>query len=93
MGEYDYVPVERAKPHVIVACSRDVAIQYRDAFQLDANMWACLGVGQRLPGKGWQRIVMLRPHWSLSPAEAIEFELFVENWRTATFPDSVFKIL
>jgi hypothetical protein len=93
MGEYDYVPLERAKANVIVAWTRDVAIQYRDAFNLDANQWACLGVGQRLPGKPWQRLVMIRPHWNLSPAEAIEFEMLVQNWRTMTYADSVFKLL
>lgn len=73
--------------------SRDVALQYSEAFDLDAEKWACLGVGQRLPGKAWKRIVMMRPHWSLAPAEAIEFEMFVQNWLTARDLDGVFKII
>ncbi len=93
MGEYDYVQVERAKPNVLVAYSREVALQLLEALDLDAEKWACLGVGQRLPGKAWKRIVMMRPHWSLSPAEAIEFEMFVQNWITAKGPDAVFKII
>jgi hypothetical protein len=93
MGEYDYVPLERAKPNVIVAYSRDIAIQYREAFDLDQATWACLGYGERLPGKWWQRIAMMRPHWSQSPAEAIDFERMIENWRIATKRDSVFKVL
>jgi hypothetical protein len=93
MGEYDYVPLERAKPNVIVAYSRDVAIQYRDAFNLDESQWACLGYCQRLPGKWWQRIVMMRPHWNQSVAEAIDFEMRVDDWRAATVADSVFKLI
>jgi hypothetical protein len=89
----DYIAVERAKPNVIVAYSRDVAIQCRDAFALDPETWACLAYHERLPGKPWQRIALMRPHWSQSPAQAIEFEMYVENWRIARFPDGIFKII
>lgn len=79
--------------NLLVAWSGDIAKQYAEAFGLNLNEWGVAGVGEARIGRRYQRIVLLRPHWNMCVADAIEFEFQTERWRTALGPSGYFKVI
>lgn len=81
------------KPNLVVAYHKDIAEQYIDAFGLDNAQWDAAAVYENRTGHRFDRVILVRPHWSMSAVDAIEFEFAIDDWRTLTGPNDYFKVL
>ena len=81
------------KPFLVVAYHKEIAEQYVEAFGLDKTRWDVSAIYEARTGFRFDRIILIRPHWSMPAVEAIEFEFAIDDWRTLTGPNDYFKVL
>jgi hypothetical protein len=78
--------------NAIVAGTNHVAQQYAQAFGLSPEVWATYALGQAVTGRGFHRVVIIRPHWGSGGTHAI-VELEIEHWHTRLLQDGKLKVL
>lgn len=77
----------------VIAATDDVARQYMDAFGLSPEIWEPLSHGAALMARTFHRIVVIRPHWRMSPIEIEDFEENIERIRLRVARDGHFKVI
>lgn len=68
--------------NAVVASTKHIAEQYIKAFNIGDEVWEGFGVGESIRGRGFDRVVMIRPHWNMGSYEILEFEKEIDHWRT-----------
>ncbi|WP_461320312.1 hypothetical protein [Bradyrhizobium elkanii] len=77
----------------VVAANEAIARQYMDAFKLSSEIWDARVYDTAL-GAQYEHIVLIRPHWRLSPAEIAHFEqLILPMWLTRLSRTGKMKVI
>jgi len=77
--------------YAVVASTLHIAEQYIEAFGLDPAVWQHKEIHGCPPGAGWDRVVIIRPHWSYHDRN--DFERGVQRWCAHTHPGAPFKLI
>ena len=77
----------------VIAATTDIARQYMDAFSLSPEIWEPLDHGACLMARRFDRIVVIRPHWTMSPIEIEDFEENIQRIRMRVECDGQFKVI
>lgn len=82
--------MSRPPRYAVVATNLHVAEQYIEAFDLDPDLWEAWAIGQSVAGRGFDRVVFIRPHWGYR-VEDLERE--VMHWRSRLYQNAQFKLI
>lgn len=77
----------------VFAATSDIACQYRDAFCLSPEIWEAMSHGDALMARTFLRVVVIRPHWKMSPIEIEDFEENIQRIRLRVVKDGYFKVI
>jgi hypothetical protein len=77
----------------VIAATQDIARQYMDAFGLSPEIWRPIAHGDALLAHVFDRIVVIRPHWRLSPIEIEDFEENIHRIRCRVAQGGQFKVI
>ena len=86
--------LQMAKPwNSVIAETIHIAEQYIDAFGLSKEMWEARTHGESPAGVQYHRIVVIRPHWRVTPEQYPAFQAQAAPWMKAVAPNGHFKII
>jgi hypothetical protein len=86
--------IEQAKPWcAVIAETEHIAEQYIVAFGLSREIWEPRTHGESPVGLSYDRIVIIRPHWRVTPEQYSAFQAQAAPWMRAVAPDGHFKII
>jgi hypothetical protein len=78
--------------NAVVAHTVDLAKQYVEAFGLNQEDWATFAICQAVVGRGFNRVVFLRPHRGSGGSQAM-VEREIEHWYTRLHKDGTINII
>ena len=78
--------------NAIVAGTKHVAEQYAEAFGLSPEVWATFGLGEAVTGRGFHRVVLIRPHWDFG-GTITQVEQEIRHWHTRLLEDGKLKLI
>jgi hypothetical protein len=79
--------------NAIVAYSRERAEDFIEAFDLSVEDWDALYFRQPIRLRGYDKVVVVRPHWQMSVEDNEYFEKWLQVWRSHVRPGGDFQVL
>ncbi|WP_316200929.1 MULTISPECIES: hypothetical protein [unclassified Bradyrhizobium] len=79
--------------NAIVAATIAVAEQYISAFGLDTKHWRVFRHSDNPAGRCFDRLVIIRPHWRVTPEQIAAFEDSVHSWFSRVDSDGHITVL
>ncbi|MDB5603473.1 MAG: hypothetical protein JWP25_373 [Bradyrhizobium sp.] len=79
--------------NAVIAETMHIAVQYMDAFGLSTEMWEARTLSESPAGLFYERMVVIRPHWRVTPEQIVAFERHVHGWAGRVSPTGKFKII
>ena len=86
---------QKANPwNAVVAATKDIAVQWIEAFNLSKEMWLPTSHDADLKGARFERIVMIRPHWRQTAEQITAFDVdVVPRWAAHLAPGATLRII
>jgi hypothetical protein len=77
----------------VFAATKDIARLYLEAFCLSEEIWEPMAHGDALLARTFLRVVVIRPHWQMSPIEIEDFEENIQRIRLRIMQDGQLKVI
>ena len=79
--------------NAVIAETKHIAEQYMEAFGLSTEMWDPRALAEDSAGLFYERMVVIRPHWSVTAEQLVTFEQHVAGWTRRVSRAGKLKIL